>query len=81
MSGQGTSSKAEKQADKKAKKARKKDIKVDSNIFIHFYNSGQSEYSLVTYYIICYLLPLLFAGSQVHAAICSSLPVIVAARK
>ena len=34
----GTTSKAERQADKTAEKGKEKDIKVDSNIFIHFYN-------------------------------------------
>ena len=61
----GTTSKAEKQADKKAEKGKKKDIKVDYNLFIHFYNWSKQVFAcyLVTYYITCYLLPLLFAGS------------------
>ena len=38
MKKQGITSKVQKQTAKKAEKGKEKDIKVDSNLFIHFYN-------------------------------------------
>ena len=78
MAGRGTSSKAQKLGANKAEMDKEIEIiQVDSNLFIHFLQlvKASSRLLLITLYVICFQL--LFAGSQVHTAIYSSLPVIV----
>ena len=61
MKKQGITSKIQKQAAKKSEKGKEKDIKVDSNLFIHFYNWTKQV-------VACYLLHYMLF---VSTAICS----------